>query len=591
MRSEEARLDALYQLNLLDTPPSESFDRITRMAAQIFNLPIAAVSLTDRDRQWFKSRVGVDHQSIPRHKAPCAVVAERAEVVVIPDMLSDDCFAGSPLAATGVRFYAGVPLITPNGHGLGALCVLGTQPRTATEAEMRALRDLGDIVMSQIELQHAFGRIDPLSGLPNRSQLLEDLDDLGRDDPGQRRLLVLIDLARGDQLDQGLRVMGPAFIDDVVQEAAAALRSMLGATRTAYHIGTTQFAFLAPADAQDKDYAERLATVLNSVRATARARFVMTVTIGVAPFVTGAGAATDPLRAAYGAAQDARAANTAVSFHSAAKDGAQARRFDLLRDFESAIDHPGQLRLMYQPRIDLATGRCRGGEALLRWRHPTLGEISPAEFIPIIERTAMVGPTTAWVLNAAIAQIGAWHAAGLDLRLSVNISAANLKEADFAARVQLMLLKHHVPADRLELEITESAVMEHADLALAQLQLLSESGVTIAIDDFGTGYSSLAYLQRLPVHVVKIDQSFVRDLATGREREDNLVRSMITLSHGLGYRVVGEGVETAAAAELLRDMGCDEAQGYLFARPLETDDVARWIAMNDTARAAGRKAA
>jgi EAL domain-containing protein (putative c-di-GMP-specific phosphodiesterase class I)/GGDEF domain-containing protein len=591
MRSEEARLDALYQLNLLDTPPSESFDRITRMAAQIFNLPIAAVSLTDRDRQWFKSRVGVDHQSIPRHKAPCAVVAERAEVVVIPDMLSDDCFAGSPLAATGVRFYAGVPLITPNGHGLGALCVLGTQPRTATEAEMRALRDLGDIVMSQIELQHAFGRIDPLSGLPNRSQLLEDLDDLGRDDPGQRRLLVLIDLARGDQLDQGLRVMGPAFIDDVVQEAAAALRSMLGATRTAYHIGTTQFAFLAPADAQDKDYAERLATVLNSVRATARARFVMTVTIGVAPFVTGAGAATDPLRAAYGAAQDARAANTAVSFHSAAKDGAQARRFDLLRDFESAIDHPGQLRLMYQPRIDLATGRCRGGEALLRWRHPTLGEISPAEFIPIIERTAMVGPTTAWVLNAAIAQIGAWHAAGLDLRLSVNISAANLKEADFAARVQLMLLKHHVPADRLELEITESAVMEHADLALAQLQLLSESGVTIAIDDFGTGYSSLAYLQRLPVHVVKIDQSFVRDLATGREREDNLVRSMITLSHGLGYRVVGEGVETAAAAELLRDMGCDEAQGYLFARPQETDDVARWIAMNDTARAAGRKAA
>jgi EAL domain-containing protein (putative c-di-GMP-specific phosphodiesterase class I)/GGDEF domain-containing protein len=591
MRSEEARLDALYQLNLLDTPPSESFDRITRMAAQIFNLPIAAVSLTDRDRQWFKSRVGVDHQSIPRHKAPCAVVAERAEVVVIPDILSDDCFAASPLAATGVRFYAGVPLITPNGHGLGALCVLGTQPRRATEAEMRALRDLGDIVMSQIELQHAFGRIDPLSGLPNRSQLLEDLDDLGRDDPGQRRLLVLIDLARGDQLDQGLRVMGPAFIDDVVQEAAAALRSMLGATRTAYHIGTTQFAFLAPADAQDKDYAERLATVLNSVRATARARFVMTVTIGVAPFVTGAGAATDPLRAAYGAAQDARAANTAVSFHSAAKDGAQARRFDLLRDFESAIDHPGQLRLMYQPRIDLATGRCRGGEALLRWRHPTLGEISPAEFIPIIERTAMVGPTTAWVLNAAIAQIGAWHAAGLDLRLSVNISAANLKEADFAARVQLMLLKHHVPADRLELEITESAVMEHADLALAQLQLLSESGVTIAIDDFGTGYSSLAYLQRLPVHVVKIDQSFVRDLATGREREDNLVRSMITLSHGLGYRVVGEGVETAAAAELLRDMGCDEAQGYLFARPQETDDVARWIAMNDTARAAGRKAA
>ncbi|WP_260598610.1 sensor domain-containing phosphodiesterase [Sphingomonas endolithica] len=583
MRSEEARLDALYQLNLLDTPPSESFDRITRMAAQIFNLPIAAVSLTDHDRQWFKSRVGVDHQSIPRHKAPCALVAERTESLVITDLLSDNCFAESPLAATGVRFYAGVPLVTPGGHGLGALCVLGTEPRATTEAEMRALRDLGDIVMSQIELQHAFGRIDPLSGLPNRSQLLEDLDDLGRDDPGRRRLLVLVDLARSDQLDQGLRVMGPAFVDDVVQEAAAALRSMFGTTRTAYHIGTTQFAFLAPPDVKDDEYAMRLATTLSGVRATARARFVMTVTIGVAPFVTGVGSAADPLRAAYGAAQDARAANLTVSFHSPAMDGAQTRRFDLLRDFESAIDHPGQLRLMCQPRIDLATGRCDGGEALLRWQHPTLGDISPAEFIPIIERTAMVGPTTAWVLDAAVAQIGAWRAAGLDLRLSVNISAANLEEADFAARVQLMLLKYRVPADRLELEITESAMMGNADLALAQLTLLAESGVTIAIDDFGTGYSSLAYLQRLPVQVVKIDQSFVRGLGAGCERDDNLVRSMITMSHGLGYRVVGEGVETAAAADLLRDMGCDEAQGYLFARPLEMDDVAGWMAMSDTA--------
>jgi EAL domain-containing protein (putative c-di-GMP-specific phosphodiesterase class I)/GAF domain-containing protein len=591
MRSEEARLDALYQLNLLDTPPSESFDRITRMAAQVFNLPIAAVSLTDRDRQWFKSRVGVDHQSIPRHKAPCALVAEQAQMVVITDLLSDACFAESPLAATGVRFYAGVPLVTPNGHGLGALCVLGTEPRTVTDVEMRALRDLGDIVMSQIELQHAFGRIDPLSGLPNRSQLLEDLDDLGRDDPGRRRLLVLIDLARSDQLEQGMRVMGPAFIDDVVQEAAAALRHMLGTARTAYHVGTTQFAFLAPADVEDEAYADRLATVLSGVRATARARFVMTVTIGVAPFVTGAGPAADPLRAAYGAAQDARAANRTLSFHSLARDGAQTRRFDLLRDFEFALDHPGQLRIVCQPRIDLATGHCHGAEALLRWRHPTLGEISPAEFIPIIERTAMVGPITTWVLDTAIAQIGAWQEAGLDLRLSVNISVANLEEANFAARVQLMLLKYRVPTDRLELEITESAVMQNADLALAQLELLAESGVTIAIDDFGTGYSSLAYLQRLPVHVVKIDQSFVRDLATGRARADNLVRSMITLSHGLGYRVVGEGVETATAAELLRDMGCDEAQGYFFARPMETNAVAGWIASSAPAAVAGREAA
>lgn len=206
---EEGRLDALRQLNLLDTSPSESFDRITRMASQIFGLPVAAVSLTDSDRQWFKSRVGITHMSIPRDRAPCARVAESTEIVLIPDLLADECYATSILAGQGVRFYAGAPLTTREGYGLGALCVLGTEPRNATPAEMSALNDLAQIVMSQIELQHAFGRIDPLSGLPNRTQFLDDLEDLGRNETGSRRLAVLIELARAEQLNNGVRVMAP----------------------------------------------------------------------------------------------------------------------------------------------------------------------------------------------------------------------------------------------------------------------------------------------------------------------------------------------------------------------------------------------
>ena len=175
IHDEDARLDALHQLNLLDTPASESFDRITRMASHIFGLPISAVSLTDRDRQWFKSRVGVEHGSIPRDRAPCAAVAESTEMLVVPDLLADTRYATSVLAEQGVRFYAGAPLVTREGFGLGALCVLGTEPRAATPAEMTALNDLAQMVMSQIELQHAFGRIGPLSVLPNRPQFLDDL--------------------------------------------------------------------------------------------------------------------------------------------------------------------------------------------------------------------------------------------------------------------------------------------------------------------------------------------------------------------------------------------------------------------------------
>ena len=220
-RTEEARLDALRRLDLLDTPPSEAFDRITRMAGQVFGLPIAAVSLTDQDRQWYKSSIGLEHSFMPREKAPCAQVAESNDLLVIPDLLEDPCYCHSPLARSGVRFYAGAPLTTREGFGLGAMCVQGLQPRQICASELASLADLAAMVLAQIELRHAFGRLDPLSGLPNRIQFGEDLDDLARERPrGERRLAVLIDLASPEQLDSVVRVMGPGYFDDMIDEAA-----------------------------------------------------------------------------------------------------------------------------------------------------------------------------------------------------------------------------------------------------------------------------------------------------------------------------------------------------------------------------------
>ncbi len=353
---EELRLDALHRLNLLDTAPGESFDRITRMAARIFDLPIAAISLTDRDRQWFKSRVGIDHWSIPRHKAPCAQVAETAATVLIPDLAADSSYRTSLLADQGVRFYAGAPLTTREGHSLGALCVLGTEPRQVTEEEMGALGDLAQMVMAQIELQHAFGRLDPVSGLPNRTQFLEDLADLGRDRPGERRLAVLVDLARQEQLDNGLRVMGAAYLDRFIEEAARAVTAAIGRGRTAYHIAATQFAFLAPPGFSEEVYVATLRDILAGFRARSRDRFIMATSIGVAPFVTGETSPAVVLRTAHGAAQDARSSATRVSVYSAVEDDIHQRRFRLLTDFGRALHEEGQLSLAYQPRVDLATG-------------------------------------------------------------------------------------------------------------------------------------------------------------------------------------------------------------------------------------------
>ena len=575
-QNEDARLDALQKLNLLDTPPTESFDRITRMASQIFGLPISAISLTDHDRQWFKSRVGVDHTSIPRDGAPCATVAERSEPVVVEDLLKDDRYRGSVLAERGVRFYAGVPLVTREGFGLGALCVLGVEPRSASDAEMAALNDLAQMTMSQIELQHAFGRVDPLSGLPNRTQFLDDLEDLGRDEPGVSRFAILIDLARAEQLSAGARVMGASYIDEMVQDATRTLRALIVPRRDIYHVGVTQFAFIATRGASEDESVGGLTLLMAQLRAASNVRLVMTATIGVAPFVAGQSSPRDVLRTMQNAALDARSDQSAISVYSPTKDSAHSRRFALLHDFGEALDQPNQLRLVFQPRIDLATGAAVGAEALLRWWHPSLGDVSPGEFIPIVEQTSLARATTAWVLDTGLKQLSVWCAANMGLDLSINVSATNLSEPDFAQQVQLYLLKHRVPANMLELEVTESAVMDSSGEAIEQLAALKKAGVRLAIDDFGTGYSSLAYLKRLPTEVVKIDQSFVRNL-TNDEREQTLIRSMISLTHDLGYRVVAEGIETSEAADMLAEMGCDEGQGYFFGRPMDAGVFEQWL--------------
>jgi len=574
---EEARLDALHQLQLLDSPASESFDRITRMASQIFNLPVAAVSLTDRNRQWFKSRVGIDHCSIPRAKAPCAEVTHAARPLVVEDLLASPCYADSVLSRAGTRFYAGAPLITSDGYGLGALCVLGTEPRQVTSSELAALVDLAAMVMAQIELQHAFGRVDPVSGMPNRNQLREDLLDLARDRPGEERFAVVVDLARDDQISRIARAMGASRVDELIREAALALRGALGGGRTCYYVGPTQFAFLSRPGVDEAEFLQLLRATFAELRSGSSVRFVTSVAIGVRPFVVGAVHPDDVLRGAASAAQDARRTDGSIALYSSVNDAAHQRQYALLRDFGAALEAGDQLKLVYQPRVELATGECSGAEALLRWEHPRLGDISPAEFIPIVEQTSLARPTTQWVLDAAMDQLAAWQADGIAITLSINISAANLGETDLIERIQLGLMKRNLRADRLEIELTESAIMDQPEQALAMLRELNAAGISLAIDDFGTGHSSLAYLQRLPARVVKIDQAFVRNLREASGSDFVLVETMIGLAHRLGYRCVAEGIETAEAADVLAKTGCAEAQGFLYSRPLDVGQFEQWM--------------
>jgi EAL domain-containing protein (putative c-di-GMP-specific phosphodiesterase class I) len=589
LSGEAARLEALRKLNLLDTPPADALDRITRMAAELFKLPSAAISLTDSDRQWFKSRVGIAHTWMPRLKAPCAEVTASSELLVIADMAQDAYYRDSPVAASGARFYAGAPLMTQDGHCLGSLCVLGPEPRQASDGERAALRDLAAMAMAQIELRHALGRIDPQSGLPNRLQFIEDFEDLSLDRPrGEQRFAALVSLANPEQLGGAVRALGAAFLDEIVDEAVALMKTTFGASATVYHVAATGFVFFAPPGSDPIGFCAELENWLRRRAASTTSRLVTTARIGVAPLRVRVTTHAELLRDLHSAVQQAVDQGYGVAMFSSERDAEYRRRFWLVKEFGTALEgaaagRKGPLRLVYQPKVDLASGACLGAEALLRWTHPQEGDVSPAEFIPVVEGTSMIRATTSWVLETAMLQLVAWRAGGLQMQLAVNVSAVNLLEPDFCIRVVDGLHRHGLAPSCLTLEITESALMHNPRLAMATLRALDGAGVRLAIDDFGTGYSSLAYLQSLPAQVVKIDRSFVADIQHD-PRKRALVAAMIKLSHDLGHRVVAEGVETADVVGMLRDVDCDEAQGYLYARPLEPLAFEAWVAQQAQAQ-------
>jgi EAL domain-containing protein (putative c-di-GMP-specific phosphodiesterase class I) len=236
--------------------------------------------------------------------------------------------------------------------------------------------------------------------------------------------------------------------------------------------------------------------------------------------------------------------------------------------------------LVYQPQIDMGTGRACGVEALLRWRDPERGIIGPNEFIPIAEESGMIQALGARVLRDACRQVMVWHRQHMMLRLAVNLSVQQLQHDSWLSIVEDALKTSGLPARYLDLEITESVIITHPDKAVATLIRLKQMGVSITVDDFGTGYSSLSYLARLPIQGVKIDQRFVHGLEKNRN-DEAITQAIIALSHSLGLRVIAEGVETVAQFEFLKSHGCEEAQGYLISRPLEEPELRAWWKMQD----------
>ncbi|WP_244883627.1 putative bifunctional diguanylate cyclase/phosphodiesterase [Variovorax paradoxus] len=466
---------------------------------------------------------------------------------------------------------------TPQGHAdeFGILASAMNQMAESIENSNALLESSADTLKHQ-------ATHDPLTGLPNRALLEDRLRQAisYADRYGRLMTVVFINLDGFKRINDSLgRKGGDELLKVMAERMARCLRSVDTVVRT----GGDEFVIILydqPGDGTDIAPALRklLETIAQPARIGSQA-VQLTGSMGVATYPADGADADALFMNADAAMSHAKASGrNNFEFYAAEMSGAIRDELALREGLRHAVAR-SEFHLAYQPQLDMESGRVTGVEALIRWQHPERGLVSPAQFIPLAEETGLIVPIGEWVLRTACFQNKAWQDAGLPpFIVSVNVSARQFRERTLIAQVSLALRDSGLEPRLLELELTESLVMEDLDKALQSMKALRAMGVQLSIDDFGTGYSSLSALKRFPIARLKIDQSFVRDIP-GDEEDKAIAKTIIALGHELNLKVIAEGVETEQQLEFLRAHGCDEMQGYLFSRPVPPAELAALVRM------------
>lgn len=421
---------------------------------------------------------------------------------------------------------------------------------------------------------------DSLTNLPNRALFYDRLDlaiKAARRDRTPATVLSM-DLDRFKHINDAL---GHPMGDRVLQEVGARLQAMLRESDTIARLGGDEFAVILPRAGVDHalEVAGKILAMLDKPITIDNQPLDVRTSIGIASHPEHGADPYTIMRHADIAMYVAKRGNHGCTVFRPSEHQPQEDYLTLLGELHRAVEHD-ELVLYFQPKVDLKSGTTTQAEALVRWKHPQRGLVPPGDFISFAEQTGFIRTMTRWIIRRAIRQCGEWQARGINVAISVNICARDLLDPGLPELVTTELREHGVAAHCLCMEITENGVMEDPGKSLDTLRLLDTIGIKLSIDDYGTGYSSLSYVKKLPVTELKIDQSFVRNLATDAG-DAMIVKSTIDLGHNMGMQVVAEGVEDLSIWALLRQMGCDFAQGYCMGKPMPADQFETWLAANE----------
>jgi diguanylate cyclase (GGDEF)-like protein len=580
--ADGARLAALRELGVLDTAPEQDFDRFTALASDLLGVPVSLVSLVDRDRQFFKSAHGLQGAWAQARETPlshsfCKYPVATGEPLVVNDARDDTRFTENlAVRDLSVVAYAGMPLILADGYAVGAMCAIDSQPHEWTERDLRILRDLAAAVAAMLDLRRALNQQslhDPLTGLPNRPLTVAYSEQMATVGDGGELLAIAIGI---DGLGPVNESYGSAHGDRLISLVARRIAHQLSTDDILGRLQGDTFVVLRPHVADELealDLAHRLRAAVCAEPVSIRGdQLSVSATVGVATAAAGMSGDMLLTRALESLAK-AKDSDEYISMSKAASGADAAYRVRLRSALPGAVRR-GEITVDFQPIVELATGRTHGYEALARWRHPELGLVGPAVFIPEAEATGDIVLIGEHVLRTACTQLALWRAMipRDDLRVTVNLSPLQLAVANISTVVAGILEEGGLPGSSLTLEITEGVFISPGPIQQRNLEALHALGVQIALDDFGTGYSALSYLKRFPVDVLKVDRCFLDGLETD-QRDAALMKGILAIGAGMDLEVVAEGIETRAQRELLRLSGCTWGQGFLFAKPLPPDQI------------------